>query len=40
MVEQLRLCRLMGWTYDEVRALPRSVYDILAASAAQQQDVA
>ena len=26
----------MHWTYDEARALPRSVYDILATSAAQE----
>jgi hypothetical protein len=25
----LAICRVMHWTYDELRALPASVYDVL-----------
>jgi hypothetical protein len=31
---------MMQWTYDEVRALPRSVYDTLIDVVNGQQDVA
>lgn len=28
-MSDLHLARAMGWTYDEVRELPRAVYDVL-----------
>lgn len=32
------LCRFMGWTYDDVRTLPREVYGVLVEMVKAQSD--
>jgi hypothetical protein len=36
----LALCKLMGMSYDDVRALPREVYDVLVEHAVKDREAA
>ena len=29
MISDLAICRAMGWTYPDLRALPSDIYDVL-----------
>ena len=36
----LALCKLMGMSYDDIRALPREVYEVLIEHAAKEREAA
>lgn len=37
MISDLAICRHMGWTYDQVRALPVDIYDVLIEELAKER---
>ena len=36
----LALCKIMGMSYDDIRALPREVFDVLVEHAAKDREAA
>lgn len=37
-MSDLAICRHMGWSYDDVQALPASVYAVLVEELAKHED--